>query len=263
MATPKLLGIDLSIPTYAWSAGANASYPISNLKNGYPDSVSKSNATTDGQQFTIDFGSAVACNMIVLEGFNGATQDADGVAMSLQADDNSGFSSPETIIGSGAWDLIEDTIAQAQSFASKTYRYWRIVFTKGSALTTKPEIGNIFLGTSLDFEDPAEETQVMNMPSHETVSVMTALDGRRRTARTSGGRLNWRMRFALQSDAFATLWYNFLLTVGNSFSPFYLIDFNGAVWCVRLKNGYNPATKQRYNQNDVEEFELETILANY
>ena len=57
MANPKFFGCDLSVPTYSWSAGTNASYPVTNLKNYFPDIKSKSAATTAGQSFVIDMGS--------------------------------------------------------------------------------------------------------------------------------------------------------------------------------------------------------------
>ena len=62
MANPYFLGCDLSVPTYTWSAGVNASFPVSNLATYFEADLSKSGATTAAQFITIDFGSAESAN---------------------------------------------------------------------------------------------------------------------------------------------------------------------------------------------------------
>lgn len=263
MSNPILLGADLSIPTYSWSAGENTSYPLSNLKTYFPDQVSKSNATTDGQSFVIDFGSAKACDAIILEGFNANVMSTASVNMALQADDNSGFTSPENIINAGAWNIDQDIVAQYQAFTSRTYRYWRITFNKGSALPAAPQIGNIFLGTKLQFETTQEWGYYTNVPDYtDGSSESRALDGRSRVSEIFAGIAKHKISFSqsnLQSNTFLASYLTFLRTAKKK--PFYYIDNNGSIYLVKWQKGFNPPEQFRYNQNKFVDLLMENILA--
>lgn len=266
MATPKLLGVDLTSQTFAWktSAGAdndNSTYPTSNLKDGYPDTLSKSNSAGSDQYLLIDNGVAVSCNAIAIDGQNFVEVDPDtAILLQYNTNDDTNWADAVTALNiqvSGGYS----NEALFSTFNAVSKRYWRILFASTCAVA--PQFGNVFLGTALEFEDPAENPSIQAMPSHETVVEMVSLDGRSRSAATAGGRLNWEMEFKLQSDTFAAAWIAFLLTVSNNLMPFYFTDFNGDVWCVKFGNNYNPMQKRRYNQNDVVRFPMKTVLANY
>jgi hypothetical protein len=258
MSNPKFLGVDLSIPTYTWSGGVDASYPVSNLKNAFPDIYSKSNILTKDQYLTIDFGTAVSCNCAALDGANLVAAAADiGVRLQYNTNDDTNWADAVTV------DTFQYTDATQQlAFNAVSKRYWRIIYNSTVDLVAKPYIGSIYLGTSLDFEKTQQWGCVVQMPSHN-VATSEALDGRIRSAITAGGRYNWEIEFKLQSDTFMTAWRAFLLTVKNSGTPFYYIDSNGSVWCVVFDSAYNPMSMFRYNLNDTAKFKLKTVLANY
>jgi hypothetical protein len=258
MANPKFLGCNLSLATYTWSAGVNTSYPVSNLKNGFPDIYSKSNATTLSQYITIDFGSAVAIDMGIVDGTNFASVGADnGIKLQYNTNDDANWADAVTV-----GTFTASNSVQSLAFATQTKRYWRILFDSTGALTAEPYIGNLFLGTSLNFEKTQQWGCVVQMPVHN-VSTSEALDGRIRSAVTALGRYIWEMDFKLQSDAFVTAWRTFLSTVKNNGVPFYYIDSNSAIWCVVLDSNYNPTTMFRYNLNDTARLKIKTILAIY
>src|SRR5262245_58995641 len=97
MAAPKIYYTRLSDYTITMSLSENASFPMSNLKTWYEDDQWKSSANTNGQSLSIDFGSAVSRDSLVLANTNIFLMGGAGVVL-LQADDNSGFSSPTTVI---------------------------------------------------------------------------------------------------------------------------------------------------------------------
>lgn len=256
MALPKFLGCDLSIPTYSWSAGTNASYPVSNLKTGFPDMKSRSNATTAGQSFVVDMGSAVACNALIIEGHNFAAVLADTV--SLEADDNSGFTSPTVIVASITVASADELVLE--TFDSATYRYWRVVYDAAGPLGAAPEIGNIYLGTTLNFEKPQEFNSFTDMPSHET-SKSRSIGGHLRTSQNYGAVRKSIASFRLQSNAFIALYKTFLETVKNDGMPFYYIDEDGIPHLVNMEKGFNPYEVFRYDLNNITELPMESTMA--
>ena len=254
---PKFLGCDLSVPTYTWSVGVTSGYPVDNLKNYFPDSVSRSNATTDAQYLTIDFGTAVSCNYVILHGHNFETLGlpSNEVLLQTNTNDDTNWADASTVV-----TITADVDPIGYSFNAVSKRYWRLLFSKGSALSAKPEIGNLFLGTTLDFEKPHEFKHYTNMPSSVT-SKMRSLDGRMRTAQTYGPIRRHRATFRLHSDAFVALWRTFLATVGNDALPYYYIDKDSGLYLVNLTSGFTPAESFRYNLNDIATLEMESTLA--
>lgn len=246
---PKLLGVDLSLVTFAWSAGVNSSYPLANAKNYYPDSKTRSNGTGAGQTLTMTYGSAITPNLVVIHGQNWASLGATSVK--LQYDD-------------GAWqdaatfDIVDNNVQTKAVTGTGTN--WRVLFSKGSALSAAPEIGNIFLGTSLNFEKPQEFNSYTNHPENQTAR-MRNLDGRLRTAQTYGAIRKHQATFRLQSDSFVTSYKAFLATVGNDGLPFYYQDKDSNLYLVNLSKGFNPYEAFRYNLNNIATLEMESTLA--
>ncbi len=258
MAFPKFLGCDLSIPTYTWNSGVDSLYPVSNMKNGYPDIYSKAGTTTLAQYILIDFGTAVSFNAALVDGINFSSVGADnGIKFQVNTNDDTNWADAVTL---GTFTASDS--AQMLTFATQSKRYARILFDSTGALVAKPYIGNLFIGTTLDFEKSYQWGAVAQMPTHN-VNTSEALDGRIRSAVNAGGRYIWELEFKLHSDSFITSWRSFLLTVKNSAAPFYYIDPDGAIWCVVLDANYNPATMFRYNLNDLQKLRIKTVLSNY
>lgn len=252
MANPKFLGVDLAVPTYSWSEGVNASYPLANLKTYYPDQKSRSNGTTDNQTFDIDFGAAVSLNQLVVQGCNFDSLGA-GATVTLQ-------------YLSGTWQAIpislstpaNDSTARTLSFGATSAQLWRLIFARGSALAAAPEIGNIFLGTSFDFEHTQEYGYLSDMPE-SIADQKRSLDGRIDTTELYGISRH-EIEFKLVTDALIVLWRAFLRTVKNNARPFYYIDNNSALWLVNFEKSFNPARAFRYNLNDIVRFTLVSTM---
>ena len=247
MASPYFLGVDLTVPTYTWSAGVNSSFPVSNLATYFEADLSKSNATTADQYITIDFGSAVACDTLIAVGHNLGSISADTVL--LEADDNSGFTTPETIVASIT--VATATTPIKETFASKTYRYWRIKFDAAGPLLTAPQFGNIFLGTRLTFDTTYEWDFSKAVPEYSTAETVS-LNGDIRMSQSYAGRKKWDLLFRLQSNTFATSWDTFIGTVRGKLRPFYFVDVDGtSINYVHLDSDYTDLKRFRYNQNNI------------
>ncbi|MHB1050995.1 MAG: hypothetical protein ACYC09_13020 [Bacteroidota bacterium] len=263
MANSIFLGADLSIPTYAWktSAGAdnvNASFPVSNLKNYYPDIVSKSNSTGTDQYFLIDLGSARACDSIIIEGhnFNSVLASA-AVRLQYNTNDDTDWADAVTAVNIMiAAEYTDEVVYKA--FSSQTKRYWRILFD--STVAAAPQIGNIFLGTRLTMETTPWYPFIHGAPDFDVQS-SRAIDGRLRGATTRGAIYRHRISFKLQTDAIVTAWNAFLLLARGSGRPFYYVDHDGNVWLGNLSKSFNPFEKQVYNRNNVVNVEIESTLA--
>jgi hypothetical protein len=221
MATPYVLGCDLSVPTYTWSAGVNSSFPVSNLKTYFAADVSKSNSTSADQYLTIDFGAATACTCIVLGGHNFISLELTEAAVVLQVntDDNTTWDDPVTI---ATINLTGDPLAA--TFNSTSKRYWRLLFAKAGDLPSAPSIGNIFLGTRTTFTSTYEWDFAKENKAYETME-STSINGDIRTSQVFSGR--GRLR------------------------PFFFVDADSTVNYVHLENDYNEVKNFRYNQNNL------------
>lgn len=259
MSNPILLADDLAANTYAWSAGVNSSYPVSNLQTYYPDQVSKSNATTDAQTFTIDLGSAKAVDAVVIQGTNFTSLGATSVKLQFDFDDDPGFATPvDAVTFTADMEYSAFTLS-----GGSTKRYFRILFTKGSALSAAPQIGNIFIGTKLQFETTQNWGHYTNHPDYSQGTYQSrAKDGRARTAEVFGAIRRHKINFDqgnVQSDTLITAFLTFLDVARGKF--FYYIDNNGDVYYVKWARNFNPWESFRYNQNKIPNLEMESVMA--
>ena len=248
MASPYFLGCDLSLATYTWSAGANASYPVTNLATYFASDVSKSNATTSDQYITIDLGSATACNTIVVDGHNFATVNPDtNITLQYNTNDDTNWAdavSAVTLMANGAYS----NDAFVKTFTVQTKRYWRILFTSTCAVA--PQIGNLFLGTRLQFESTYEWDFARNNLAFETVET-TSISGALRMSQSFTGRKRFELTFRLQSDTFKSSLDTFSGTVRGKLRPFYFIDTDATLYYVHLDTDYLAPKGYRYNQNNL------------
>lgn len=122
-------------------------FPLTNLQDGYKQTVAKSNTTAQNQTFNFDLGAAFACNSIGIINHNFTAVGATAIILQTNTNDDADFTDAEE----RAPDLtVADTAVSYFPFASATKRYWRIFFSKGSALSAAPYMGEIYLGTRFD-----------------------------------------------------------------------------------------------------------------
>lgn len=248
MANPYLLGADLSVQTYTWSAGVQTAYPVTNLKTYFVADVSKSDGLGAYQAFDIDMGSAVTCNTIVIDGSNLASLQPEAgtlvVTLIVNTNDDITWTDPET-----ATTLTNTNARQVKTFNSITKRYWRIVFGCDATLAAKPELANVFLGTRLQFESTYEWDFSKANKEYQTNETMS-LNGDIRTSQSFAGRQRWDLLFRLQSDTLKTAWNTFLGIVRGKLRPFYFVDADSTINYVHLDEDFTDVKTIRYNQNN-------------
>jgi len=119
----------------------NDNFPVTNIQDFIPSKVYETGNTLASEAIYIDLGnSETVTNLIIYNhNFNGTEN-----SFNLYAS-NSAFISPaftQAITVSSTINI---------SFASKTYRYWWITFTKTVASDIR-SIGRIYLGTNYEFD---------------------------------------------------------------------------------------------------------------
>jgi hypothetical protein len=247
MANPYFLGCDLSIPAYTWSAGVNTSYPVANLKTYFVTDVSKANAKTQDQYLLVDLGSALATDTVVIDGHNfGAVGADEGLKWQYNTNDDTVWDDAVTAVS-----FDNNSLAQSKTYSAVTKRYWRLLFDSSAALTVEPSIGNIFVGTRLQFEKTYEWDYARANKEFAT-SETQSLNGDIRMSQTFIGRKKWNLSFKLLTDAFKVLYDAFVDVVRGKLRPFYFIDADGSVNYVHFENDYNEMKSFRYNLNDVQ-----------
>lgn len=246
MANPYFLGCDLSVPTYTWSATVNSSYPVSNLATYIVTDVSRSNATTQDQYFTIDLGSALACDTAIVDGTNFASVGADeGLKLQYNTDDDTNWADAVTV-----GTFTATSAVQKLTFSTQTKRYWRILFDSSGALSAAPQIGNIFIGTRTAFDSTYEWDFARGNKEYETQE-STSLNGLIRMSQSFAGRKRWDLQFRLQSNTFKSSFDTFIDTVRGKLRPFYFVDVDSAIYYVHLDSDYNDVRGYRYDMNNL------------
>lgn len=257
MANPKLLGVDLSVFAFTWSEGANASYPVTNLLNGYSDIYSQA-ANTDADQYVvIDRGSALPADTLIVDGHN--WHDIADIALRLQYNtpDDGTWGTPTSI---NANINPADNNAFAVEFGSVSKRYVRVLFNSAAPLTAAPKAGNIFLGTRVEFETTQMPGYYTNVPAN-IVTRSRATDGRLRVAENYAPIRRHKISFTegnMQSDALITSYIAFLDAIGGK--PFYYVDHKGAIYLVVFGKDFNPYNAEMFNQNKIPDLEMESVM---
>lgn len=120
--------------------------PASHLANAQRTLLYRCLATVAGEAVVFDLGSAQAADALILLDhtiLNTAT-------ITLQANSADSWGAPaftSAVTWQASWIL--------HSFASQTYRYWRLTVTKASA-ATQFDIGRLFLGAVVSPADPPD-----------------------------------------------------------------------------------------------------------
>ena len=267
MSVPRLYASKLSTYTITASAGEAAGFPVSNLKTYFPDQKWKTAALTDNQTLTIDFGSAVTADALVLDQHNFLNDNN----IIFEAATDSGFTTGVVQVST---DLIADTPIASENndlgtgntrsiyhFASMSKRYWRLKFQAGGAPGLTWELGQIFICARMDMPYTYDFPYKKGNPSFVTAEAV-ALDGRIRTSQAYGGRTLNEFKFSLINDAARTAWITFISTVRGKLFPFYFLDADGStMYYGHLDADYDPVSTERYQLNTIETFRMKNQMA--
>jgi hypothetical protein len=167
----------ISASTYLGSLGP------SNVAHPFKSKPWRTAATGASEWIKFDLGSAKAATSVIL--FAHTLTAGDSTIQLRASTDN--FGASDVLIAS----LTYATTISA-TFASASYRYWKIVFTKSSAAESR-DIGRIFLGT---YTDTAEE------PDHEGLDIQE--EDLSVNLRAAGGQV-----YTDQKDIYRTILLNF------------------------------------------------------
>jgi hypothetical protein len=124
---------------------ANSSYPASNVQVHLITKLYKTLGTQATEALVFDMGSAVPVTACILYATN-----FDGTETNCKIQGNSADSWTSPAFSE---DLTADGTTLSATFASQTYRYWRVVFTKANATDIR-SIGRVFIGTYVDTQEP-------------------------------------------------------------------------------------------------------------
>jgi len=247
MSTPYFLAGRLDGVTYTCSEGDEAGYPSSNLSDGDNETLWQSDTQAEGQTLVIDFGSARTCDTLIIHNHN---IDIDGNGSNLlQADDNSGFSSPETIAtlsGTGTPD------PKAYTFTAKTYRYWRILYGSGSTLPlgANPYLGNLFLGERFEVPYHYGFGSQVEDEAYETFD-KTNLEGKIISAQAYSGRTRFSLKFQNQDSDFVAGVQALLRYSRGRLYTIYFVDLNAVIWLVKSMSDFAPVSTIGPNRYDL------------
>ena len=135
--------------------------PAENLKNELRKRVWRTGTSTGTERLVIDLGSAQAVTAFILLDHTLLNVDS---GLLLEAHTSDSWGAPSF---SQALTWADGTLAA--TFASQTYRYWRLSFTK-SVSSQSRDIGRIFLGTYAETEhapDFAGHDETLEDPSRK------------------------------------------------------------------------------------------------
>lgn len=140
--------------TLTYSATADTNYPATNMQDRYKNTFMKDTAIAAASiTIDIDFGATRACNHIILGNYL-ATGDGHP-ELTLQRDDNAGYTSPTTVFASE--DISSTTLTNhLKIFGSATDRYWRLSIADDITNLINLQIGTIYLGTSISISHSPE-----------------------------------------------------------------------------------------------------------
>lgn len=138
MARHRFMYSNLIDSSTLTASSSSSTLPVNNLKNAQKTKVWRTGTSTAAEYVVIDLGSAKAVTCVILLNHNLTASDS---AIALEGNTADSWGAP-------AFTQSLSRVAGPISafFASQSYRYWRVKFTKASAGQTR-DIGRIFLGT--------------------------------------------------------------------------------------------------------------------
>jgi hypothetical protein len=262
MANPKMLFTDVSSISYS-ALDTDASFPVSNLSDFEPATMWKGSSVSNPTNYIIaDYGIATECTMCVIDNHNLSSFIGLRNGVKLEASSVADFSTDLHVVVA---DLAVSSSADPAvfTFESHTKRYWRVFWDNDAdALNYAPQVGNIFIGTPLEFTTPYEWNYKTENAEYQT-NTKTALDGTIRSSQTFAGRLLSELKFSNQSDTFRVAFQTFHRSIRGSMYPFYFIDVNGTTVRYVHMEDYVPVSVPGYGRNEVSSIRLRTHEASY
>lgn len=120
------------------ASSASSTLPVTNLKNAQKTKVWRTGTSVAAEYVVIDLGSAQSVTCVILLNHNLTASDT---LIALEGNSADSWGAPAFTQA-----LTRRAGAISAFFASQSYRYWRVKFTKSAAGQTR-DIGRIFLGT--------------------------------------------------------------------------------------------------------------------
>lgn len=256
MSNPRFYIGQLDQATFTMTEAENDAYPLSNLKSHFPAYLWRSSTMAANQSLVIDFGSAKACDFVIVEGHNFADLGAD--AVKLQAADDDGFS--VNLV------TISDALAGLSSpgkieFTEQSKRYWRILFEKAAGdLSTFPELGQAFINKKFEVTQGYNWGYRGGNTEYQT-AIKPSLSGIELTYQAHDGHILFEFRFSLQDDDFKTKWVALHNAARGRLYPFYFYDIDDQDWYVCLTEDYNPVRTVKKSNHETDTIRLRAKTA--
>jgi hypothetical protein len=241
MSVPKILYTDLSVYTFSSLAGTNPDYPLTNLNNYIVNSYWSGSTITNNQLLRFNLSTDTAVTQCVVDGHNFSSfWSGGGYSITLQCADDNNFSSNVTVLGTFSTVTVDD-VPISLTFNSVNKRYFALGFSSMGTMNTPPRVGNVFIGTPLEFTTPYDNGFKTENAEYNTSEFVT-LSGQTKTSQQYKGRIVYEIKFSLQSTALKTAFQTFIRTIRGKMFPFYFIDDDGTVRYMRLDKDYQPVT---------------------
>lgn len=121
---------------------ASTTLSYENIAHAHKSKVWRTGTSVADEYVTIDLGSAQAATACII--FAHTLLGTDSTIQLRKSTDN--FAANDVLVGNFTWN----SSAMLLTFSSASSRYWRLVFTKSSAGSSR-DIGRVFLGNYVDF----------------------------------------------------------------------------------------------------------------
>lgn len=244
MQLPRLLYTDLSKYTFTGPA-VESGYSLYNLNNYNRNSTVRFlDASGTLQYLIIDTGNTLAKNAIVLDNVNFDTcMDAGTIRLESSTSDD--------FVDAFRYDglFLEDyTKSLFMSFPETTRRYFRLCFD--GTMTSKCEIGNIFISKLLKFNFPYLYGYKKDNYEYKTNDTVT-ISGLLRASNAGYEKLVNEFNFKFQTDSVKNEFIDFIKCVRGKAYPFYFTDSDGTTTYVHMANDYTPAMVESFNLSDI------------
>ena len=143
-----------------YSAGADTNYPVTNLQDRYKNTFFKDTAIGLSEvNIKVDFGTARSCDYILFWNYL-ITLMGDEVIAYIEYSSTGAFSGEQGIATTTS-NLYRLSLGNyLKTFASKSYRYWRLRFCISGAYINNLQIGAIYLGSQITLSHSPEINDV-------------------------------------------------------------------------------------------------------
>lgn len=187
--------------------------PASNVANELRTRVWRTGISTATETLVFDLGSAKAITAIILIDHTLTSGDS---AIKVEANTANSWGAP-AFTQTLTW--ASGTISQ--TFASQSYRYWRLSFTKSAAGESR-DIGRIFLGTYYEAEHQPDYNGLKE-ETDDLARTQTSLGGQEYVERVNQRRM-LTCEFSEIADTFITSLRTIFRSVGEGISFFVQVD---------------------------------------